>query len=137
MVDLDKDEYKIDIHHIFPRAWCSGQKIPPKTYNSIINKTAISYKANRMIGGKAPSAYLGQIEKVAKISPDKMEKILESHFIDPSLLRADKFDAFYQARKTALLELIAKVMGKSLLPVGTEQPVEDSDEDEDDEATES
>src|SRR6185437_4534420 len=49
MVDLDRDECKIDIHHIFPRDWCDGQKIDPIIYNAIVNKTPISYKANRMI----------------------------------------------------------------------------------------
>lgn len=53
MVDLDRDERKIDIHHIFPRKWCEDMKIPPNVFNSIVNKTAISYKANRMIGGSA------------------------------------------------------------------------------------
>jgi len=52
MVDLDRDEYKIDIHHIFPQHWCEQREIPPRVYNSIVNKTAISYKANRMIGEK-------------------------------------------------------------------------------------
>ena len=55
MVDLDRDDVKLDIHHIFPKKWCEGQKIPRQTFNSIVNKTAISYKANRMIGGSAPS----------------------------------------------------------------------------------
>lgn len=63
MVDLDRDECGIDIHHIFPRAWCEGQGIPPRVFNSIVNKTPISYKANRMIGGKAPSKYLQQIQE--------------------------------------------------------------------------
>jgi hypothetical protein len=29
----------IDIHHIFPKAWCEKQKIKPQVYNSIVNKT--------------------------------------------------------------------------------------------------
>ena len=60
--DDDLEECKVDIHHIFPRAWCEDNGIGPKKYNSILNKTPISYKANRMIGGKAPSDYLKQIQ---------------------------------------------------------------------------
>ena len=64
LIDIDRNEEKIDIHHIFPRKWCEEQlpPIPPRVYDSIVNKTAISYKANRKIGGKAPSDYLKQIE---------------------------------------------------------------------------
>jgi len=30
---------KIDVHHIFPQAWCKKQGIPPAAFNSIVNKT--------------------------------------------------------------------------------------------------
>src|SRR5690606_21312146 len=81
MVDLDRDERKIDIHHIFPQKWCEDMSISPKIFNSIINKTAISYKANRMIGGKAPSKYLGQIQQHVQVQLDdaSMNEVLHSH----------------------------------------------------------
>ncbi|MGH7134866.1 MAG: GmrSD restriction endonuclease domain-containing protein, partial [Pirellulales bacterium] len=48
----------VDIHHIFPQAWCKKEKISPHVYDSIINKTPLSYKTNRIIGGVSPSEYL-------------------------------------------------------------------------------
>lgn len=132
MVDLDRDEAKIDIHHIFPRKWCIEQRIPPRTFNAIVNKTAISYKANRTIGGKAPSAYLAQLEKLAGVGGPAMDDILRTHFVTPELLRADNFDAFYAARKKSLLDLVERAMGKSLGDT-SEAVAEDEDVDEDDE----
>ena len=41
------------------------------------------------------------------------------HLIDPDLLRADDFDGFYAARKTALVEGIETAMGKAALRDGT------------------
>jgi hypothetical protein len=67
MVDLDRDDVKIDIHYIFPKKWCEDSGIPPRIFNAIVNKTAISYTANRMIGGKAPSLYLAQIQGHAQV----------------------------------------------------------------------
>lgn len=136
MVDLDRDERKIDIHHIFPRKWCEDAGISRKVLNSIINKTAISYKANRMIGGKAPSKYLAQIQEHTQVQVDeqRMNEILKSHLVDPTLLRSDDFSAFYQARKEALLKLVEEAMGKvsSQTPGVTAEDVdEDEDEDED------
>lgn len=135
MVDLDRDERKIDIHHIFPRKWCEDMKISPRVFNSIVNKTAISYKANRKIGGKAPSLYLEQIQKDAQVQLDDgaMDKILQSHLIAPAHLREDQFEQFYQARKAALLSLVASAMGKPIAPLSEAVPedVEDEDEDED------
>ncbi len=136
MVDLDRDERKIDIHHIFPRKWCEDMNIPPRVFNSIVNKTAVSYKANRMIGGKAPSAYLNQIQRHAQVqlNDGPMDEILRSHLIDPSHLRTDQFEQFYQARKAALLSLVSSAMGKPLSPLQEAVPedVEDEEEDEDD-----
>ena len=57
----------IDIHHIFPEKWCSSEGLDPGVFNSIINKTAISARTNRQIGGRAPSKYLPAIEKIANI----------------------------------------------------------------------
>jgi len=132
MVDLDRDDVKLDIHHIFPKKWCEAQKIPRQTFNSIVNKTAISYKANRMIGGSAPSKYLAQIQTHAqvKLADPEMDAILRSHVIDPALLRADSFEEFYVARKAVLLDLVVRAMGKA----PTEEIETYGEEGEDDEA---
>ena len=114
--ELDHEEVALDIHHIFPKVWCEAKKIKPATFNSIVNKTPISYKANRMIGGRAPSEYLAAIQshKQVKLSDDGMNAILESHYIDTKALRADDFDAFFEARKEALLNLVEQTTGKSI-----------------------
>lgn len=125
---------KIDIHHIFPKKWCATKSIDRRRYDSIINKTAISAKTNRMIGGNAPSTYLGKLEKTAGIAVPRMDAILESHVINPALIRTDCFDDFFTAREKALLQRVEKAMGKpTRLDV---QPVLDvgdfGDEDTDD-----
>lgn len=133
MVDLDRDDAKLDIHHIFPRKWCEDRRVSPRVYNAIVNKTAISYKANRMIGGKAPSEYLAQIQKHAQVQAedDAMNQILATHLVDPALLRADQFEAFYAARKAALLTIVERAMGKALAPAGAVASADDDlDEDE-------
>jgi hypothetical protein len=113
--ELDDEGIDLDIHHIFPQAWCEAQGIKRDTYNAIVNKTPISYKANRMIGGTAPSAYLKKLQdhKQVQLPNEAMNLLLESHRIDPTSLRTDDFEAFYSARKAALLALITGAMGKS------------------------
>lgn len=102
----------LDIHHIFPRAWCEKQGIPPQRYNSIINKTALSRATNIAIGGSAPSVYLARIEQKHGLSSEALDAILRSHMIDPTALRADDFEGFWKARKAALAELAASAQGK-------------------------
>lgn len=113
---LDYEEISLDIHHIFPKVWCESKGIRPAVYNSIINKTSISYKANRMIGGKSPADYLSQIQNHQQVglSDEDMDAILESHFISPQLLRTDDFEAFFENRKQQLLALIEQAMGKRI-----------------------
>ena len=105
---------EIDIHHIFPRRWCEKEEIEPGTYNSIINKTAISARTNRQIGGNAPSKYLPDLESTADIHPARMDEILASHRIAPDALRTDRFWDFYAARAEALLRRIEIATGKKI-----------------------
>ncbi|MCA1990595.1 MAG: DUF262 domain-containing protein [Coleofasciculus sp. S288] len=104
-------EQQVESHHIFPVSWCKQQGIDPKKYNSLVNRTPLSAKTNKKIGGKPPSAYLRQFE-MSGTSPSKLNEMLRSHAIDPSRLRCDDFEGFFVARTQALMELMAKAMGK-------------------------
>ncbi|MEW5926410.1 MAG: DUF262 domain-containing protein [Gemmatimonadota bacterium] len=106
---------RIDIHHVFPQKWCKAQGIAPGVFDSIINKTPLSRASNQTIGGDAPSVYLRRIEERQKISPAVLDDILRSHLIEPSFLRADDFDGFYAARRSALAALVAGAMGKAVV----------------------
>ncbi|MDB5540086.1 MAG: hypothetical protein JWQ89_1813 [Devosia sp.] len=106
----------VDIHHIFPQEWCKRAGHKPEVFDSIINKTPLSYKTNRIIGGVAPSIYLGRLEsgggETPPIAPDRLDSYLASHLIDPALLRADSFEAFMEDRQRRLLVLVERAMGK-------------------------
>lgn len=129
---------KIDIHHIFPKAWCKKNGIPPKVFNSIINKTPLSRRSNIVISGHAPSLYLKRIEEEQGLSSAQLDEILRSHLIEPTFLRADDFDGFMKARIDVLADLVAKAMGKPVmvsdLTEGDIAGADDEDDDVDDEA---
>ncbi|HLZ73335.1 MAG TPA: hypothetical protein VKV26_25805, partial [Dehalococcoidia bacterium] len=130
---IDQQTYydeSIDIHHIFPRDWCVKQQMSPSVFNSIVNKTPVSARTNRMIGGNAPSSYLQHLERTAKISPERMDEILRSHLIDPGLLRADRFSEFFAAREESLIQGIERVMGKPVARDG--MPTEEAEDEIDD-----
>lgn len=117
--ELDAAELALDIHHIFPRDWCTKQGIPRDRYDSILNKTPISYKANRKIGGDAPSVYILRIqrEKQVALEDQAMDALLASHALSPGLLRADDFDGFLEDRRGRLVTLIEQATGKHITPV--------------------
>lgn len=126
----------IDIHHIFPKAWCKKQGIEPKVYDAIINKTPLSKLSNITVGGDAPSVYLRRIEEKQHISSTELDAILRTHLIEPAYLRSDDFVSFYAARQEALEGLIAEAMQK---PVVQEAGVDETGEeilDDDDEKEE-
>lgn len=121
----------IDIHHIFPKAWCEdkARKIPAKVYNCVINKTPLSPTTNRkVVRGSAPSVYLPRVQATAGIDASRLDALLRSHLIDPELLRQDDFERFFETRRKALLSLIETAMGKPM-PVDADmtQPVIDDD----------
>lgn len=107
----------VDIHHIFPQDWCKKQGIPASIYDSVINKTPLSYRTNRIIGGVAPSAYLHKLETGNALTPpingSQLDHYLLTHLIDPSLLRRDDFTAFMNDRQSRLLKLIEQATGKA------------------------
>ncbi|NQW62193.1 MAG: hypothetical protein HQ461_05120, partial [Deltaproteobacteria bacterium] len=107
----------VDIHHIFPQDWCKKKGIKPAVFDSIINKTPLSFRTNRIIGGVAPSEYLASLERGDKQNPpidqERLNQYLLTHLVDPSLLRSDAFDSFMGDRQRQLLSLIEKATGKS------------------------
>lgn len=104
----------IDIHHIFPRKWCRQKGLEKEHYDSIVNKTPLSAKTNRMIGGKAPSDYLQKIQNEQNMSKERMDDILCSHVITPELLRENRFDKFFEERAAELLSRIERATGKEV-----------------------
>ena len=104
----------IDIHHVFPKHWCKhGSKpaIPPRLYDSIINKTPIDPFTNRIIGGRAPSIYLPLLGRHWS-EKEKLEEILRAHWIEPIHLEEDDFRSCFVRRGQAMLDLITRTMGK-------------------------
>lgn len=122
----------VDIHHIFPQAWCKGAGIGPEVFNSIVNKTPIASGTNRMLGGAAPSSYLGRLmkgnESNPPLGPKRVSAILTSHEIDESYLHADDFEGFMEDRRQRLLAIIERAMGKDALREA-EVPSEADDDD--------
>jgi hypothetical protein len=114
---LDKVQYAsldTDIHHIFPKHWCEANAIDDERRESIVNKTAISAKTNRAIGGSAPSSYLATIEKKGQVPPDKLDSLLASHLVDPAALRSDDFDGFFADRRERLCQMIEEAISKAV-----------------------
>jgi len=83
-------------------------------YQSIINKTPLSAKTNRIIGGKAPSEYLRKIAQSTGISDERLDGILALHVTEPDAIRADDFSRFFYARQEALLARIENATGKGI-----------------------
>ena len=104
----------IDIHHVFPVAWCRSTDgkpaIPSHLYDSVINKTPLSAATNRVIGGRGPAAYLRRLQE--DMGRERLEQALEAHWLNPRHLEANNFSASFMARGEALLRLIGQAMGR-------------------------
>lgn len=114
---LDKVQYvdlAVDIHHIFPQAWCQAHGVDDEKRESIVNKTTISARTNRTIGGVAPSRYLGVIETRAQVSAERLDEVLSTHLVPPGALRADDIEGFFAARRESLCLLVEKAIGKDV-----------------------
>lgn len=126
----------IDIHHIFPKKWCDDQKLPASLYDSVVNKTPLGYRTNRIIGGDAPSLYLGKLEKgkagpngqIIEPSIDKvaLANYLQTHCIPVPELYANDFAGFMKARQKLLMELVSRITGHAA-PT-TDEPADEGED---------
>ena len=106
-------EQAVDIHHIFPQAYCKG-KYNKERWNSIVNKTPLSAKTNRIFGGGAPSRYLKRIEADGRVTSAELNSFITTHLIDINALRSDNFDEYFVKRTKAILGLISSAMEKTI-----------------------
>lgn len=118
---------QIDIHHVFPQAWCKKQGISSSEFNSILNKTPLSRRTNILIGGDAPSVYLKRIEDREGIAAETLDTMLRTHLFDPLLVRANDFEGAMAARSRALSDLVTAAMGKPVVETGSTNETEVDD----------
>lgn len=114
-----------DIHHIFPHAYCERIGIAKGKWNSIINKTPLFARTNKILGGNAPSVYLKKIENDNHVSAEQLDVYTSSHLIDASYMRADNFDGFMLCRANILLDLIGNSMGKLISNRDSEEVIKE------------
>ena len=117
----------VDIHHIFPKAWCNTNGIDDLRRESVVNKTAISAATNRIIGGKAPSKYVAQLAERAGVPELSIAARIEGHQIAFKCLASDDFDDFFDARRRSLLGLIGDTTGKEIADIPAGQPAKVDD----------
>ena len=120
----------IDVHHIFPKDWCKKNGKSRKKYNSILNKTPLSARTNRVIGGKAPSVYLEKLVKQAGVSESTVFSSIKTHRVVVEDLLNDDFESHLENRAVALLQQIKSAIGKDLGK--SQEDVIDDDEDSED-----
>ncbi|WP_326563995.1 DUF262 domain-containing protein [Micromonospora peucetia] len=133
----------VDIHHIFPKKWCNDNEVPQNLRESIVNKTPLAAKTNLLIGGASPATYMRKLEAAAGLDSDELDAIVGAHLIDTKALRHADFEAFFLARRRALLGLVEQAMGKraqqdveaGALTGGEEAPEAFADEADDPEDT--
>lgn len=115
---------KVDIHHVFPKAWCKKHGIDPKHFDSIVNKTPLSKRSNILLSGDAPSVYLRRIQEKHGLSSDRLDGILRTHLIEPEYLRNDDYEGFFTDRLRMLSTLIGDALGKPVVTVHQTNEVE-------------
>jgi len=127
----------VDIHHIFPKDWCLKQGLAWAEFDTIINKTPLGYRTNRILSNAPPSKYLARLEAGSKdappIAPAQLDRYRASHAMDPAFLRADDFRGFMADRERRLLDLISKATGHRIVQVGAvaDEGTDVTDEDAD------
>lgn len=118
------DEESVDIHHIFPQDYCRKQGYQRRRWNSVVNKTPVCSRTNRVVKGVAPSAYSRKIIKDRHVAEKDFEAYMATHVVDVELLRKDDFDGYFVERARGLISLISAAMGKAVTNLDGDDVVE-------------
>ncbi|XKH53105.1 DUF262 domain-containing protein [Citricoccus nitrophenolicus] len=102
----------VDIHHIFPKAWCIKNSIDATLRESIVNKTPLAARTNRILAGVSPAVYMKRLDQKAQLPIADLDAIVSAHCVDTAALRNGDFDTFFRHRREALLRLVEEAMGK-------------------------
>ena len=105
-------DQQIDIHHVFPHAWCMRNDIDPNLRDCIVNKTPLAKKTNISLRGDSPAVYVPRLLKDTGMEVERLDGLVASHLIDPGTLRDGDFDAYFAARREALVALVSDAIGK-------------------------
>lgn len=117
-----KGTNEVDIHHVFPVAWCETAGV--RHVDCILNKTPLAARTNRVLGGRPPSAYLATVEKRG-IAPATLDGWLATHRMPVAELRRDAFTDFLRERARLLLDEIEERTGKPILGRDSEATMRD------------
>ncbi|ATG88318.1 GmrSD restriction endonuclease domain-containing protein [Methylomonas koyamae] len=97
-----------EYHHIFPQAWLKENKYKEFEINRALNCALISWRTNRNISAKTPSAYVKERMEASSLGQAEVERRLESHLIPVQLLMSDNYEGFLEERA----QLMKKVADK-------------------------
>lgn len=114
-------KYRIDSHHVFPRAYLDRQGVDVRLRDCVLNRTLIDRTSNQSLQMRAPADYLAQIQ--ASLGPEKSRELLQSHLLpgEPnSPLWRDDFEGFLARRQDLVWQAIQEVTGLTHAPSATE-----------------
>lgn len=95
------EDQQVNLALVFPKAWCEKNRIPRERRDSIVNKTPLTHRTRRIIGNRAPDAYMSALEAESGLPANWLGDIISSHLIDAANLRAADFNAFYASRSAS------------------------------------
>ena len=117
-------------HHLLRRADRHPPHLPPGLVRKAEHPTAtvqLDYQQDTHHRAHQPDH---QVVRKAETTVDVVRSSIESHLVDVDLLTADDFDAFYETRRSALLQLVIEAMGKPVEDIRNQDKFAVESEDE-------
>jgi hypothetical protein len=106
--------YRIDDHHVFPRAYLDRHGMTARLRDCVLNRTLIVRTTNKSLHTRAPADYLEQIRRT--LGAGTFQELLQSHLLpsepDSPLWRND-FERFLARRQEMVWQEIQRVTGLS------------------------
>ena len=111
------DHTKLELHHIFPRAYLRRHGVPAKDINNLGNIAFQTRETNHAIGARSPAEYMPEVAS-------NWQGALESQWIptDPELWEVENYHRFLDARRRLLADTANEML--ATLQAGLIPPAE-------------
>ena len=102
-------------HWIYPREWCESHGVDPQLAGSVLNLAPMGKRTWVVIDGRAPKRYLPRVQSKSLMEDSEFDAVLESHEIDPELVRRDDPQEFWNDRRARFIGIIEYAMDKPVV----------------------
>ncbi len=111
-------ELEPDFYQVFPAGYCRAQGVDEQLADSVLNRTPLGKRTERVMESGAPKRYLSRLQSKAIMEDSEFDSVLATHELEPEYLLTSHWQAFFADRAERFIGMIEYAMDKPVVRDG-------------------